>query len=148
MSAEHWLGNENVYNILAQTDYGLRVEGVGYSGKLYWAQYSNFTIENERNYYRIHVSGYTGNFDDTMETANGNAFVTQDHPGTVRFFLDCSGYTASGWWANTTTAVSNCGYDLNAMYMKTGSYCMSFAGICVKSSVMKIIPSSTLPVSP
>jgi hypothetical protein len=147
VSGEYWLGNENVYNILTQTDYGLRVEAVGYSGKLYWAQYRNFTIENERNYYRIHVSGYTGNYGDTMETANGNAFVTQDHPGNVGFFRDCSGFYGGGWWANTTTPVPNCGYNLNAVYLRMGSFCASFAGICVKSSVMKIMPSSTIPVS-
>ncbi|XP_062611703.1 angiopoietin-related protein 7-like [Saccostrea cucullata] len=146
VSGDYWLGNEKVFNILAQNSYKLRVEGVGYSGKLYWAQYEEFRIENERNYYRLNVSEYTGNYADTMETANGNKFVTQDHPGDVSFFRDCSGLLAGGWWANTTTSVPNCGYDLNAMHTQTGGFCMSFAGICVNTSIMKITPTSTVTV--
>ncbi|XP_061185462.1 angiopoietin-related protein 7-like [Saccostrea echinata] len=146
VSGDYWLGNEKVFNILAQNSYKLRVEGVGYSGKLYWAEYEEFNIENERNDYRIHVSEYTGNYDDTMETANGNKFVTQDHPGDVSFFRDCSGYIAGGWWANTTTSVQNCGYDLNAMHTDTSGFCMSFAGICVNTSIMKISPTSSVTI--
>lgn len=60
-SSDYWLGNDNVYDILAREPYALRVEGVGYSGKIYWAQYNHFTIEDETNYYRLNVSGYSGN---------------------------------------------------------------------------------------
>lgn len=143
-SSDYWLGNDNVYDILAREPYALRVEGVGYSGKIYWAQYNHFTIEDETNYYRLNVSGYSGNYRDTLVTANGNAFVTQDHPGNVSFYRDCSGFFGGGWWANTTTSVPNCGYNLNGRYLPSGGTCMTFADICVKSSIMKIIPSNAL----
>lgn len=143
-SGDYWLGNDNVFNILAREPYALRVEGVGYSGKTYWAQYNHFTIQDETNYYRLNVSGYSGNYKDTMVTANGNAFVTQDHPGNVTFYRDCSGFSGGGWWANTATSVPNCGYNLNGRYIPSGSTCMTFADICVKSSIMKMIPSNAL----
>lgn len=34
--SDYWLGNDNVYDILVWELYVFRVEGVGYSGKIYW----------------------------------------------------------------------------------------------------------------
>ncbi|KAK3104708.1 hypothetical protein FSP39_008344 [Pinctada imbricata] len=140
-SGEYWLGNEHVYWLTKQGTYALRVDAIGYSQKPYWSQYMLFRLSDETEKYRCFVEDFSGNYMDPMSTANEQIFSTVDVPNGIDFYLTCHTLTAGGWWMNKTA--KDCGYNLNEPYSRLPS-CMNFAGRCVKSSVMKIIPSSAI----
>ena len=66
-----FLGLENLYAIVSQGDYALRVELEDFEGNTAYAEYSSFTIAGEPDKYRLSVSGYqssstAGNWIDGM----------------------------------------------------------------------------------
>ena len=140
-SEEFWVGNEHLHFLLLQGRYALRVETTGYTDKLYWAQYSSFSIADEADNYRCSVSGFSGNYLDTMESTNGAVFATYDKSNGVDFYFGCESIAAGGWWVNTTA--ENCGNNLNEPYSST-PICMNFSGRCMRKSEMKVILLSAI----
>ena len=62
---EHWLGNELIYRLVAQTfllgsEARFDLQAKGASSRI-WAKYSTFVIIQESDGYRLHVAGYSGN---------------------------------------------------------------------------------------
>ena len=90
-----------------------------YQGKDYFAEYSPFYVDDETNYFRLHVSNYSGTAGDALLTLNhqgfgsksdGMAFSTidNDHDATNS---NCAFLFDSGWWFN------NCfGGNLNGLW--------------------------------
>lgn len=52
MSAEHWLGNEYVYQLTSQKQYALRVELTDWDGHQAFSLYDRFQIGSEKQNYR------------------------------------------------------------------------------------------------
>ena len=73
------------------------------------AEYASFKIDDEKNKYRLEVSGYFENstagdsFGDSMNTFqshNHMAFSTYDSDNDMRFYDNCAQIFKSGWWFN------------------------------------------------
>ena len=56
----HKTGNDAIHSLTKQQDQELRVQLEDFDGNKAYAKYSTFSIEDEHNNYRLHVSGYTG----------------------------------------------------------------------------------------
>ena len=52
VSAEHWLGNEYVYQLTSQRQYALRVELTDWDGHQAFSLYDRFQIGSEKQNYR------------------------------------------------------------------------------------------------
>ena len=69
------------------------------NGTWYYAQYSNFSIGNLSTYYRLSITGYSGDAGDALSYHNGQQFSTYDadhdaHSG------NCAAGFAGGFWYN------------------------------------------------
>ena len=62
LDAEHWLGNENIHLLTQNRQYRLLVKLQEPGGEWADAEYNLFWISDESDYYRLHVSGYSGAF--------------------------------------------------------------------------------------
>ncbi|XP_072418707.1 angiopoietin-related protein 5-like [Chiloscyllium punctatum] len=124
-SCEHWLGLENIYLLTNQANkkFKLRVELKDFEDNSAHAEYSEFWIDSETEFYRLHLGNYSGNAGDAFrgpgppeDDQNGHMFSTYDQDNDdckPCIFGDtaiesCSAMFGSGWW------FSQCGMaDLN-----------------------------------
>ena len=92
---EHWLGNENIYLLVAQAYLkGSEVRfDVSFKGEsnMEWAKYSSFVVNNEATGYMLHVAGHSGNVIDHFPYHNGMKFSTYDRD------QDPHGSHCAGW---------------------------------------------------
>ncbi|XP_072176407.1 ficolin-2-like [Diadema setosum] len=96
-ASEHWLGNDNIYQMTSQRNYELRIDMTDEEGSTRFAKYEFFRIENETMKYRLHVGGYLGDTGNSMGLHNGAAFSTSDRDDTG----NCASQFRSGWWFKT-----------------------------------------------
>nr|DBA25453.1 TPA: hypothetical protein GDO54_009836 [Pyxicephalus adspersus] len=66
LNGEFWLGNENIHRITQRGGFSLRIDMEDWSGHHKYAVYREFSIEDETNSYRLHVSGAGGTADDSF----------------------------------------------------------------------------------
>ena len=69
-----------------------------YKGKSYYAMYSNVTVGNEADLYRIKFTYKTGNTRDEFSWHNGMAFTTLDRDNDIDSGRHCSEIFKGGWW--------------------------------------------------
>ena len=55
LSGELWLGLENIFLITNQDNYDIRVEILGYNGKLYHSENPNFRLDSEATDYVLNI---------------------------------------------------------------------------------------------
>nr|XP_038033254.1 fibrinogen-like protein 1 [Anas platyrhynchos] len=112
LSGEFWLGNENIHKITSQGDYSLRIDLEDWNNKHKHAFYQVFSIEDEANYYRLHVDGFSGTVEDSFAWYhNKRSFSTPDS-GNI-----CAEISHGGWWYH------QCFFsNLNGVYYKGGRY--------------------------
>lgn len=75
---DYWLGNEHLHNLTAGGDCELKVEMWTIFDEYYVAKYRNFTLGNATTFYRLTLSGYSGNATDALSDHNGMRFSTMD----------------------------------------------------------------------
>ncbi|XP_035683824.1 neurogenic locus notch homolog protein 1-like isoform X1 [Branchiostoma floridae] len=125
IDGDYWLGNDNIHMLTSQGHYILRVDLSDWEGNSVWAQYNNFTVEDEEHKYRLHLGAYSGSAGDALTNArpvysnhNNMYFSTydQNNDKATRQW-NCAKRWQSGWWYN------NC-YDahLNGVYHHSCSY--------------------------
>ncbi len=114
-SGDFWIGLEKLHNLtVLESQVRLRIEYTtrscfwGWScsnrDRNYYIIYDIFTVDSEDEYYKLEISGFSGNGKDIMRRNNGGEFFTQDNyrnKGCYRSHL-------GGWWFN-----SNCKKSLN-----------------------------------
>ncbi|XP_066294588.1 uncharacterized protein [Branchiostoma lanceolatum] len=136
ISGEHWLGLDNLYYLTRQRNYRLRIDLTDWTGRTVHAEYDQFYIDGADEKYRLHVSGYRGNANDSMVYHDGQAFSTQDRDNdrsgghcaqhtrdrdNDRSGGHCADQCSSGWWFN------NCHFsNLNGVYHQGGPYNHTF----------------------
>lgn len=142
LSGEYWLGLENIHLLTKQDNYDLKVEVLGYNGKLYSSESPGFKLEGEDKEYVLHIGNMTsGNYKDLMIELDGLAFTTKDNDNDEWWENNCAYYYRGAFW------LKNCGFDLNREYCD-GRGCMTWGERVAKKSLMKIRPSSgTHPVA-
>ncbi|MBN3316186.1 ANGL7 protein, partial [Atractosteus spatula] len=112
LHTEFWLGNDHIHDISSQGDYSLRIDLEDWNNKHKHALYESFSIEEEVNHYRLHVSGFSGTVEDSFSWYhNKRSFSTPD-TGNI-----CAEISHGGWWYH------QCFFsNLNGVYYKGGRY--------------------------
>ena len=111
-----WMGLELIHQKTSKASYRLRLEFSLQNGSWYSAEYNSFRLENETNFYRIHMDGYSGDGDDVMNSrcsegvSNGMNFTTFDRDNDNGPY-NCAGHYGGGWWFNRCLCV-----NLNRIY--------------------------------
>ncbi|XP_033502664.1 angiopoietin-related protein 2-like [Epinephelus lanceolatus] len=116
IDGEHWLGLENIYLLTNQGNYKLLVTLEDWVGRKTFAEYTNFRVESEANFYRLQMGRYYGNAGDSLTWHNGKQFTTLDRDHDT-FTGNCAHYQKGGWWYNAC-AHSN----LNGVWYRNGHY--------------------------
>uniref|UniRef100_UPI00398F11A4 angiopoietin-related protein 6 n=1 Tax=Pristiophorus japonicus TaxID=55135 RepID=UPI00398F11A4 len=116
IDGEYWLGLENMYWLSNQDNYKLLVLMEDWQGRQVFAEYNNFRVEAERDFYRLRLGHYRGNAGDSLSWHNGKQFTTLDRDRDL-YTGNCAHYQKGGWWYYTC-AHSN----LNGVWYKGGYY--------------------------
>nr|XP_061786830.1 angiopoietin-4-like [Nerophis lumbriciformis] len=109
---EHWLGNQQLHLLSNQAHYSLRIDMQDWSHVHRHALYNNFRIEDEKNQYRLHVSGYSGTMEDSFAWYHDQRGFSTPDTGNV-----CAEISHSGWWFHQCFFA-----NLNGVYYKGGRY--------------------------
>ncbi|XP_078663593.1 uncharacterized protein LOC144906813 isoform X2 [Branchiostoma floridae x Branchiostoma belcheri] len=118
VTGEYWLGNENIYQLTNQAKYKLRIDLQDFDGRMFFAEYSLFRVENEADNYRLRLGNHTGNTRDGMTKLDKDQpFTTKDH-GT-RQGSHCASVQKAGWWFGE---VCLNWANLNGIYKDSGEY--------------------------
>ncbi|XP_065063779.1 fibrinogen-like protein A isoform X2 [Rhopilema esculentum] len=114
-SGNFWLGLDKLHE-LAKPGAGakLRVDMKVRTGESYYAEYSKFEVENEAASYRLNVSGFTGNVQDSFTYHNGFKWTTYDRDNDI-FPTNCAIDYKGAWWFKFCS-LSN----LNGIFLNPG----------------------------
>ncbi|XP_062622364.1 ryncolin-4-like [Saccostrea cucullata] len=111
--SDYWLGNDAIHSLSSPSTQELLVELEDFSGAKAFARYSKFAIDDEKNKYKLSISGYSGNAGDGLKYHNGQFFATKDRPGSTNCPITYQG----AWWYYSNCYKSN----LNGPYHKAAS---------------------------
>uniref|UniRef100_T1JG81 Fibrinogen C-terminal domain-containing protein n=1 Tax=Strigamia maritima TaxID=126957 RepID=T1JG81_STRMM len=109
LEKEFWLGNEHIFVLTNQDHVTLRIDLEDFDLNKRYAEYSQFQITNEKDYYRLTIAGYDGDAIDSLIPWHDNTtFKTYDGvvPGCAQSFK-------GGWWYKSCHAS-----NLNGLYLK------------------------------
>ncbi|XP_059160761.1 ficolin-2-like [Physella acuta] len=99
-AGEFYLGNENIYCLTANRSHELRID-MTFKGKNYYASYSSFKIQSEKEFYKLFISGYYGNASDSLNTVhNGKYFSTYDVDNDEVNYNCPVTYQGAWWYSN------------------------------------------------
>jgi hypothetical protein len=109
-AGEFWIGNDNLHYLTTQDDYLLRIDMWDQEGRMWWAEYEVFRVDEEGANYNLQLESYRGNATDALRYSNEMPFSTldrdNDHSST-----HCARFYTSGWW------YKHCHYgNLNGRY--------------------------------
>ncbi|CAG5900253.1 unnamed protein product [Menidia menidia] len=124
VSAEHWLGNEFVYQLTSQKQYALRVELTDWDGHLAFSLYDRFQIGSEKHNYRLFLKSHSGTAGrQSSLVIHGADFSTKDMDND-NCMCKCALMLTGGWWFDA------CGpSNLNGMYFTQGQHIGKLNGI-------------------
>lgn len=141
LRGDFWLGNDIIYKITNNKSYKLRVELTDWSDMLYVAEYDQFRVDNEANFYRLTLTNYKGNaskdyLDDLYNgfQAHNSAYFSTFDNFVVNSYqqaetnlrniakgdrTNCAVRSGGGWWfSNKNTCLP---VNLNAVYIAGAS---------------------------
>ncbi|KAG7317287.1 hypothetical protein KOW79_019585 [Hemibagrus wyckioides] len=116
LDGEYWLGLENLYWLISQASYKLRVHMEDWQGRQVFAEYDSFYIEPESDWYRLRLGSYQGTAGDSLSWHSNKAFTTLDRDKDA-YSGNCAHYQKGGWWYHMC-AHSN----LNGVWYRGGHY--------------------------
>jgi len=107
-SSNYWVGLKAIYALTSgqgSATQRLRIDLEDWDGQKAYAKYERFSVSSAQDFYRLAVSGYSGNAGDSLQEAdigiaNGMQFSTRDsdHDQT---WENCAEYWESAWWFNS-----------------------------------------------
>ncbi|KAJ8033064.1 Fibrinogen C domain-containing protein 1-A [Holothuria leucospilota] len=104
-----WLGNEQIYYLLNQKSYKLRIDIVNSKGVSLFDEYATFRLGDEDTKYRIVEQGaYTGTAGDGMHYTRGYKFSTFDQDNDECDIHNCAEKHRGAWWYIGLTQCSRC----------------------------------------
>lgn len=115
---EHWLGNDYIHYLTNQDNYKLRIELTNWEKTKKFAEYDVFRVDDEKEGYKLTISGFTGDAGDGMAKHNGHKFSTKDvdNDKVVKEFGGSCANRFSGAWWYYKCYMSN----LNGLYYRNG----------------------------
>ena len=105
-NGDFWLGLEKLHQLTLTSRYKLRFELYLVNGIWISAEYDGFSVSSEADFYRIYVSGYSGDSGDVMNAPtdnqkhNGMPFSTYDRDQDAAEGYNCAAVNQGGWWYN------------------------------------------------
>ncbi|KAF7707553.1 probable serine/threonine-protein kinase DDB_G0282963 isoform X1 [Silurus meridionalis] len=119
LMGEFWLGNDKIHWLTTTKAMALRIELEDLDGIKEYAQYDQFHVANESQYYRLTIEGYSGTAGDAMLYSkkfnhNQKNFTTPDRDNDQYTSGNCGAYYSSGWWFDACMAA-----NLNGKYYET-----------------------------
>ncbi|EDO36804.1 predicted protein, partial [Nematostella vectensis] len=113
---EFWLGLEKIHAMTSQRRYRLRFDMEDFEGNTSYAEYDDFKVADEPNYYRLEAIGnYTGDAGDSLRLNLGHNFTTKDFDNDDFCGANCAMMKKGGWWfTNCTDASPNGEYSTAA----------------------------------
>lgn len=78
MYGDYYLGNELIHRLTNQGHYSLRVDLVNWERERKYANYHYVMVEMEREGYKLHIDGYTGDAGDGLSKHDEQKFSTKD----------------------------------------------------------------------
>ena len=143
LTAEFWLGNDEIHRLTASRASSLRVELEDWNGVRVYAQYGQFNIGDEQANYRLKVSSYSGTAGgDSLAFHNNMAFSTKDRDHDTNSGNCAVSYTGA-WWYNRCHNSNLNGKYLGNKQDYRGIRWSGFRGaLSLKFIEMKLRPSS------
>ena len=93
-----WLGLENIYQLTKGGNVTLRIDLKRSDGEVGHALYTNFSITDEADAYRLNYGSYSGTVgSDSLEFSKGWRFSTADRDNDEASF-NCALSWNGGWW--------------------------------------------------
>jgi len=119
METSFWLGLEPLHQLTSYDGYTrMRVEMYASDSAWYSAEYHHFSVGSEATWYKLDISGYSGDAGDQLRMSNGYVFSTFD----AGMFTSLASAMQGGWWySGYDSAVLNGGYEFVAS-QATGFY--------------------------
>ncbi|KAL9989223.1 hypothetical protein ACROYT_G003747 [Oculina patagonica] len=132
LNGEFWLGLDKIHRLTVSSSNKLRVDLEDQGGKTAFAEYSSFSVGNEKAKYQLSVGSYSGNAPggDPLKYHNGLGFTTKDRDNDKNSG-NCALLYKGAWWYNSCF-----GSSLNGLY-PSKNYWDSYL---MKRSEMKIRP--------
>ncbi|XP_053702487.1 fibrinogen like 1B [Synchiropus splendidus] len=125
---EFWLGNENIFSLLAEGRNLVKIELMDWEGKRRHAFYENFRITDEADKFRLRYGTYSGTAGDALTGGGGMVeqwsaclggmqFSTRDQDNDRYLRGSCAEESKSGWWFNRCHQA-----NLNGRFHRRGRY--------------------------
>ncbi|XP_015927340.2 techylectin-5A isoform X1 [Parasteatoda tepidariorum] len=95
---DFWLGNDNIYALTNQKKYYLRIDLSDHQNNSRYAFYDQFWIDNESQFYKLHIYDFSGDAGDSLARAHGNqqfSTIDRDNDNSTRL---CANEHKGGWW--------------------------------------------------
>ncbi|XP_065053480.1 uncharacterized protein LOC135682493 [Rhopilema esculentum] len=109
-SRNFWLGNDAISE-LTKEGVSMRIDMTLADGRKFYARYLNFKVGTEANKYKLEISGFSGNVQDSFGTRhNGKVFSAKDRDND-NDNEHCAQFYKSGWWHDSCFSA-----NLNALY--------------------------------
>ncbi|XP_067944489.1 fibrinogen C domain-containing protein 1-B-like [Watersipora subatra] len=146
VNGEHWLGNENLVELLNAHDTNeLRVELETVDNERAYAVYGEFIVSEESSHYTLNVSEYSGNAGDGLAVqSNGQKFSTRDLDND-RWENNCAIRFHGAWWYKGCHQVNLNGDYLNGTHSSYADginwYPFKGYGESMKTTEMKFRPN-------
>uniref|UniRef100_A0A482ZBE6 U22-Saltitoxin-Pre1a_1 n=1 Tax=Phidippus regius TaxID=1905328 RepID=A0A482ZBE6_9ARAC len=109
---DFWLGNDNIFALTNQKLYSARFDLKDVEQNKRYALYDKFWIDDETHKYTLHISDYSGDAGNSMDTHKNQKFSTKDQDND-KHDTHCADRFKGGWWYNACHRV-----NLNGLYHK------------------------------
>ena len=96
---EFWLGNEKIHRLTERKNMMIRFD-LEVAGNKMYVEYKTFHIDGENDNYRLHISSYSGKYEDALSDNNGMHFSTKDRDNDKWSGGSCAEKEHGGWWYN------------------------------------------------
>ncbi|KAK3083110.1 hypothetical protein FSP39_014355 [Pinctada imbricata] len=110
----YWLGNDIINQLTAdRKQHELLIVLEDFDDTVRYAHYRTFSIGNEKEKYKLNVTGYSGNAGDSLAYHNGLPFSTHDQDNDSDSERNCAVTYKGAWW------YKNCHLsNLNGAYLR------------------------------
>ncbi|KAH3791157.1 hypothetical protein DPMN_144637 [Dreissena polymorpha] len=98
LRGEFWLGNEHIYQLTKEKPRELRIDMETFDGTKRYALYSAFCVLSESEKYKLHVAGYSGDAEDSLERGHNNQSFSTFDVDNDRSSRCCACKYGGGWW--------------------------------------------------
>ena len=142
LTAEFWLGNDNINRLTAARPSTLRVELEDWNGVGVYAKYGKFKVGDEQAKYRLEVGSYSGTGGNSLAYHNTMNFSTKDRDND-RWSNNCAVRYPGAWWYDSCLHSNLNGKYLGRKSDNRGALWAGFRGsLSLKFTEMKLRPLS------